>query len=96
MELDKSKKILKEMQNNLIRGLLKGAIYADDKAEQKAIAIETILNELEDSVPKKKIEDKLKYKKQKLQQIENGNDNYRKNCLQIEIDVLEQLLEEDK
>lgn len=45
-------------------------------------------------IPKKEIEDKLKYKKRKLQQIKSENDNYRQNCLQIEIDTLEELLED--
>ena len=48
------------------------------------------------SISKEKIKDIICYKKRKLQQIKYGEDSYRKNCLQIEIDILEQLLEEDK
>lgn len=40
-------KLLKEMQNNCIKSMMKGAIYTDEKAERKSLAIENILNELE-------------------------------------------------
>ena len=47
MKLEEAKEYLKEIQNNCTRGMMKGAIYTDDKAEEKAIAIETVLQELE-------------------------------------------------
>lgn len=43
MELEKAKKLLLEMKHNCING----AMYRDEKAEEKALAIETVLIELE-------------------------------------------------
>lgn len=36
-------KILEEMKANYIKGMMKGAIYTDEKAERKALAIENLL-----------------------------------------------------
>ena len=41
-------KLLEEMKENCIKGLMKGAIYTDEKAERKALAIENILNRLKE------------------------------------------------
>ena len=36
-------KILEEMKANCIKGMMKGAIYTDEKAERKALAIENLI-----------------------------------------------------
>lgn len=59
--------------------------------KEKAV-LKTVLQALDNSIPKEKIKDKLRYKKNKLSQLEN--DKYRIMCLQIEIDILQELLEE--
>lgn len=43
---DEDVKLLEEMRANCIKALMKGAIYTDEKAERKALAIENILNRL--------------------------------------------------
>ena len=47
MNEEEMKQLLKEMQANCVKGMLKGAIYEDEKAEQKAIAIDLALNLIE-------------------------------------------------
>lgn len=47
MNIEEAKEYLKEMKDNCIKGMMKGAIYTDEKAEKKALAIETVLSELE-------------------------------------------------
>ena len=93
MELEKAKKLLKEMKDNCIRGMMKGVIYADDKAEEKAIAIETILKELEDSISKKKIKDKIKQLNSEMKYCARQNG---KTIKLGKIMALQELLEEDK
>lgn len=53
--------------------------------------LEIALNYIDNSISKEVIEEKIKYKKNKLKQIRN--DRYREMCLQIEIDILQELLE---
>lgn len=53
--------------------------------------VETVLNYIDNSISTEVIEEKIKYKKQKIKNLED--DRYRKMCLQIEIDILEELLE---
>lgn len=36
-------KLLEEMKANCIKGMMKGAIYTDEKAERKALAIDNII-----------------------------------------------------
>lgn len=61
IELEEAINLLKEMQKNALEAYnnLKGN-YRDEKAKDKAEAIETLLQALENSIPTKKIEDKIK------------------------------------
>lgn len=52
MELEEAKKLLREMQENCKNK----TIYKDEKAEDKAEAIEIVLNKLDDT---EKIEDEI-------------------------------------
>lgn len=42
--MDEHIKMLEEMKTNCIKGMMKGAIYTDEKAEKKALAIDSIIN----------------------------------------------------
>ena len=61
MKLEEAVELLKEMQSKALEAYnnLKGN-YIDKKAKDKAEAIEIVLQELENSIPKKKIEDSIK------------------------------------
>ena len=54
MKLEEAKKLLKEMQENCIKGMIRGIIYTDEKAEQKSVAIDTVLQALEELQQKEK------------------------------------------
>lgn len=73
MELEEAKMLLKEMQENCKKGVMKGAIYTDEKAEQKLIAIETVLQALDNSIPKEKVEKKIKEYQHERDKLADGH-----------------------
>ena len=101
MELEEAIEKLNKFKNNEMQrdklerddrcgGWKIGDIY---KHLELNTAIETALQALENSISKEKIEKILLLKNKKIVNIDD-DDRYRKMCLQVEIDLLQELLEE--
>ena len=72
MQLEEAIILLKEMQDNALNACRyykeDGTLYRDEKAELKANAIETVLQALDNSIPKKVIEE---YKNEFIEESKN-------------------------